>query len=224
MQQKLRHLLSLTLLVLLSACDKSTDAPANAALAPASLVAVAKPGPASESSQSSPQSPSGSRLRSVYFQGEDGSRVHYGFFDKERQERCSFEYASGGAGEPFAYRCYPEAGASRPCDEPVRYYQDSNCTVPLFSVWKRTEDPKRDKYFRVTESSWGEDCAGQPVAPGFYLVKRWFKPAAVYQIMPFDKSCSEFTLGFEDYRFFEFGERIPDEAFVRAELLTDLPK
>lgn len=210
------------MLAFLSGCDKPSEASKNRSLAPAALVPVTKQrGP--QAKLTTPQAPSGSRLRSVYFQGDDGSRAHFGFFDKERKEQCSFDYVSGGKGEPFVYRCFPDFAGSRACDEKASYYQDSNCSVPMYNVWSRSSTNPPEKYYLVTESTSNKSCEGQSMAPGVYLIKKWVKPTSLYQKNAFDQSCSEFTLGFENYKFFEFGERVPDDAFARAVLTTDLP-
>lgn len=207
---------------LFTACESSSEPQNQGGLAAASLVAVNKVQATEDASPATPQSPSGTRLRSIYFDGADGSRLHYGFFDSEREERCHFAYASGGQGEPLVYRCFPEVADNRPCDLSASYYQDRDCTVPLYHVWTSVRIPRRDKYVRVSESVWGKGCEGQTHAPGLYKVKRWLKPAALYQKSTLDQSCSEFTAGFQNYRFYEFGERVPEDVFVQAGLTTDV--
>lgn len=212
-------LLSATLLV---GCDKGSNPSPRGALAPAALVPTGGSNRPVEK-LTTPQSPSGTRLRSIFFQGEDGSREHFGFFDKERDEECRFELVSGGKGKPFEYRCFPAFSGARYCDDAVPYYQDSSCSVPLYTVWRRSSENPNDKYYRVNESRSGEPCPEKSVVPGIYKIKRWVQPTSLYQKRDYDQACVEFTLGFENYRFFEFGEKIPNDVFARAVLTTDLP-
>lgn len=206
----------------LTACDRSTEASSPAALAPASLVPSAQPTKLQTAQRSTPSSPSGTRLRSMYFRGDDGSRVHYGFFDAERKEHCSFAYSSGGNGQPQEYRCFPNTGGSRPCDEPATYFQDSLCTKPLYRVGRLGPQQEPGKYYRVTEATSGKRCEGQPKQRGIYVLNL-VKPSVLYQKNGFDQSCIEFSVGFEDDRFASLGEMIPEDRFVRAVLTTDMP-
>lgn len=207
---------------LLPACETSTEASSDGAFAAASLVPQASPRKNEAVQRATPASPSGTRLRSIYFRGDDGSRVHYGFFDAERKEDCSFEYFSGGDGQPHVYRCFPHISGVRACDEGGDVFQDSDCTVPLYELYKGRFGDEQLKYYRVTTSHSGQACGGEFLESGVYLVKP-VKPKVLFQKQPFDNSCLEFSLGFEGRTFAELGERIPDERFVRAELAIDMP-
>lgn len=210
------------IVTLLPACEASQDASSNTAVAAASLVSQASAGKKKAMPRATPPSPSGTRLRSIYFRGDDGSRMHHGFFDAERKEECSFEYFSGGDGEPHVYRCFPHAAGVRACDEGGDYFQDSACTVPLYEIYKGRFDDEPGKYYRVTESLSDQACGGDFLESGVYLVKP-IKPKVLFRKQSFDNSCIEFSLGFEGKIFVELGERIPSENFVRAELAIDMP-
>lgn len=208
----------------LAACESSSTASGDAAVASASLVAA--PAQALElvpRGDKTPQSPSGTRLRSIYFQGEDGSRLHLGFFDSQRKEKCSYRITHVGKDGILEHRCVPQASGGHACDEEARFYRDRDCTVPLHGIWMPDPHKERTPYYEVAKANSDFGCPKDTEQPGLYSIKSWIKPAVIYQKSGFDKSCSEFTVGFENYAFLELGEKVDPEAFVRAVMVTDMP-
>ena len=65
---------------------------------------------------------SGTRIKVKSFAGSDGSKQFVGFYDSERQEDCSYSYASDGK-----LRCLPPASG-------VSLYADANCSIPVLNV------------------------------------------------------------------------------------------
>jgi hypothetical protein len=68
---------------------------------------------------------SGTRLRAMYYQADDGAGYQIGYwFDSERNEQCVFQTAGDGA-----RRCLPVGGGIA-----TGYFSDPGCTQPLAKI------------------------------------------------------------------------------------------
>jgi hypothetical protein len=66
----------------------------------------------------------GTRLKLGYYDGGDGARSPYGFFDAKENTPCSFTAPAGHAADDKTLRCLPTSGASLS-------YMDANCMTAV---------------------------------------------------------------------------------------------
>lgn len=138
---------------------------------------------------------SGTRIKERYLTGADGSRVHYGWYDTEKEVECIWRPVSGGI------RCIP-LGLSF-----ANYYGDAACTQRLALAQTCSQAPA----YAVQITACNDDANVFPVGAQI-------TPALFYLMS--GNSCVNIAApqGFDAY---VLGAQIPDTDFVSATLNTD---
>lgn len=199
---------------LVSACDKSSSMDADSPSNPGGT--DTRPGTKSPRNQPEVMPmPSGSRLRSVYFKGDDGSREHIYWFDTKLEISCEYRsvaWDTSASGIEAAY-CIPYMIDFQRCSSGESIFLDSNCTTVLYRTWAHDAS---QEYFEITEQSGDQPCDDKPA--GFYRIKKVHK-SGNYFYKNFSGECTPVVHSGGWSEFVELGDSVAPEIFVRAETL-----
>jgi len=154
------------------------------------------------SSRSRAGAQSGSRLKTRWLTGEDGSKIVAGMRDSEREEDCSFRSAADGA-----TRCLPTQVAYT-----NTWYADAACAQLLAYTQKGCAAPKY-----ASEAALAAGGCAQTAGTRIREVRARFRGATLYTKNTNGECTSSPSAGYlASYDLYTLAAELPPETFVAA--------
>lgn len=159
---------------------------------------------------------SGTRLRSKYVTGDDGSQLAVGLYDSKLGFDCEFVGAEDGK-----TRCLPKRAASLRAPDLVAYYistryvfRDSTCSDRI--AFSNACD-QAVRYVNYADTCGGNTRVANALEIGV--------PSVVYYKRSSDNACVATStgsyIGWADQRFYTLGTSIKPEDFVAGTMVTE---
>jgi hypothetical protein len=147
------------------------------------------------------ESGDGTRLKAMYYLGDDGSRHALGvMYDSQRGERCMY------LNTPDGMRCIPSAETA------ITWYEDTGCSAPLGSRGK-SECYQSDARYAYAPVPAGP-CGAVGAQAALYPTVAKVTPATVYQKDAGGGCKAVATSG--NTEFYTLGPAIPWDSFVKV--------